>query len=140
MSEQNENNQGQNTENKENSKDAASSVKEFIDSTKDSTAEFDPADIEKNKTVSGLAYILFFLPLIVCPDSKYGRFHANQGLILLLVSIAGNIILSIIPFLGGILTMIYGILMFVLFVIGLLNGLNGKAKELPVIGSIKLLK
>lgn len=24
-------------------------------------------DIEKNKTIAGLAYLLFFLPLITCP-------------------------------------------------------------------------
>ena len=25
-------------------------------------------DIENNKTMAGLAYLLFFLPLIVCPN------------------------------------------------------------------------
>jgi hypothetical protein len=40
---------------------------------------FDQADIEKNKTMAGLAYLLFFLPLVACPDSPFGRFHANQG-------------------------------------------------------------
>ena len=57
---------------------------------------FDPADIEKNKTMAGLAYLIFFLPLIVCPDSKYGKFHANQGLLLLITSIVGTVVLSII--------------------------------------------
>jgi len=34
-------------------------------------------DIEKNKTMAGLSYFIFFLPLIACPDSKYAKFHAN---------------------------------------------------------------
>ncbi len=70
---------------------------------------FDPADIEKNKTIAGLAYVLFFLPLIACPDSKFGRFHANQALLLVLVSIAGNIVLRFIPFIHLILQSFFGL-------------------------------
>ena len=44
-------------------------------------------DIEKNKVVAALAYIIFFLPLMVCPESPFGKFHANQGLVLLIVGI-----------------------------------------------------
>lgn len=101
---------------------------------------FDPADIEKNKTIAGLAYLLFFLPLIACPDSKFGRFHANQALLLVLLSIAGNIIFQIIPFINLILVPLFGIAMFVLFILGLINGLNGKAKELPIIGKYRIIK
>jgi uncharacterized membrane protein len=90
--------------------------------------------------IAGLSYILFFLPLIACPDSKFGRFHANQALLLLILAIAGNIILTIIPVIGWILLPFFGILVFVLFLIGLINGLSGKAKELPVIGKYRLLK
>ena len=104
------------------------------------SASFDPADIEKNKVIAGLSYILFFLPLIACPDSKFGRFHANQALLLLILAIAGNIILTIIPVIGWILLPFFGILVFVLFLIGLINGLSGKAKGLPVIGKYRLLK
>jgi len=97
---------------------------------------FDQADIDKNKTMAGLAYFIFFLPLIVCPDSRFGKYHANQGLVLFLLGIAGWIVLSFIPILGWILS----ILILVLLIMGLLNGLNGKVKELPVIGQIKLIK
>ena len=34
------------------------------------SASFDPADIEKNKVIAGLSYILFFLPLIACPTQS----------------------------------------------------------------------
>ena len=43
-----------------------------------SNAESFAEDIEKNKVMAGLSYILFFLPLIACPESKYGRFHATR--------------------------------------------------------------
>lgn len=104
------------------------------------TITFEADDIQKNKIMAGLAYLLFFLPLIVCPDSKFGKFHANQGLLLLILAVAGNVILGMIPFLGWILLPIFGILVLVFGIIGLINGLNGKAKELPVIGKFRIIK
>jgi uncharacterized membrane protein len=101
---------------------------------------FDIADIEKNKTIAGLAYIIFFLPLLVCPDSRFGRYHANQALSLFIVCLAGTIILSIIPIIGWLLLPVFSIIMLVFAVFGLVNGLSGKAKELPIIGKYKLLK
>lgn len=98
------------------------------------------ADIEKNKTMAGLSYLLFFLPLVACPESRYARFHANQGLLLLIVSIAGNIVLSFIPLIGWILRSIFGIGVLVLCIFGLSNGLSGKATRLPFIGSYDILK
>lgn len=97
-------------------------------------------DIEKGKTMAGLAYLLFFLPLVACPDSKYGRFHANQSLILLITVIAGNIILGLIPIIGWILLPVFGIATMVLAVMGLINGFSGKAKELPLIGKFTIIK
>lgn len=97
-------------------------------------------DIEKNKTMAGLAYLIFFLPLIVCPDSRYARFHANQGLLLLIVGIAGSFILSMIPIIGWILLPIFSIAVFVLVIVGLISGIGGKAKRLPLIGKFDVLK
>ncbi len=98
------------------------------------------ADIEKNKTMAGLAYLIFFLPLIVCPESKYARFHANQALLLLILGIAGNVILGIIPVIGWMLLPVFGIGMLVLCIMGLVNGFGGKAKRLPLIGICDILK
>ncbi|NLZ83941.1 MAG: hypothetical protein GX915_09780 [Clostridiales bacterium] len=97
-------------------------------------------DIEKGKTMAGLAYLLFFLPLVACPESKYGRFHANQSLILLITAIAGNIILGLIPIIGWMLLPVFGIAVMVFAVMGLINGFWGKAKELPLIGKFTILK
>ena len=119
----------------------------------DRTSEFDAQDIEQNKGISALAYlgILFFLPLVACPGSKFGKFHANQGLLLFIVMITGNIagsiisaVFHIIPFIGGLVgTLIHsaiGIVILIFLIVGLVNTLNGRAKELPVIGGIELLK
>lgn len=101
---------------------------------------FDPQDIEKNKTMAGLSYIIFFLPLIVCPESKFGKFHANQALILFLAAIIGNIILGFIPVIGWILLPVYAVAILVLAIMGLVNGFGGKAKQLPILGKYKIIK
>lgn len=101
---------------------------------------YTPEDVEQNKTMAGLAYFIFFLPLIACPQSKYARFHANQALILLILGVAGNVILGIIPIIGWILMPFFGIGVLILGIMGLINGFGGKAKELPIIGKFTILK
>ena len=105
----------------------------------DATPVFDEADIQKQNHGRAGLYSLF-LPLIACPDSKFGRFHANQGLLLLILGFAGGIILSIIPIIGWILLPLFYILVLILGIMGLINGFGGKAKALPVIGKFRLLK
>ena len=112
----------------------------------DTTDEFSKEDIEKNKMMAGFAYFLFFLPLIACPESKFARFHANQALVWLLAIIAANIAFGIINLatffaLSGIFWIIgklFSLAMFIIWVFGLVNGFSGYAKELPVIGKMKL--
>ena len=101
---------------------------------------FDKEDVEKNKVMAGLAYLIFFLPLIACPDSPFGKFHANQGLLLLILGIAGSFILGAIPILNLILLPLLSIFVFILGIMGLINGLNGKVKELPLIGKFRIIK
>ncbi len=100
-----------------------------------------------NKVIFMLAYlgILFFLPLLVAPDSQKAKFHANQGLLLLLTSIIGNIIISIFSkivgfvgmwFLGSLLSFVFGVAMIALLIIGMSGAYNGKEVPLPVIGTL----
>lgn len=101
---------------------------------------FSPEDIEKNKVVSALAYFIFFLPLVVCPDSRFGKFHANQGLLLLILSAIVGVV-GTIPIIGWfIIFPIGGLFCLVLAIMGLVNTLNGNAKELPLIGKIRIIK
>ena len=127
-------------------------VNEKIDeilNTEDDTAQFDEADVSSNKALGVLAYIgiLVLIPIFAGKDSKFARFHANQGLVLfvceLIVSVVISGILGNIPGIGfvfdivGALLSIFG---FVLMIIGIVNAAGGKAKKLPVIGGISLLK
>lgn len=123
-----------------------------LNNTADTTAEFDRADIEQNKGLSVLAYFgpLVLIPILAAKNSKFARYHSNQGLVLLLAVIAYSIVYGILSsiiyaiswrlgFLVSIIGLV-GILFTVLAIIGIINAVNGRAKELPIIGKFKILK
>ena len=96
-------------------------------------------EVEKNKIFAMLAYLLIFLPLIACPSSSFGRYHANQGLIVLICCVILSIV-QIIPFVGQIVFLGGGICMFVLILMGIGNAAQGKMVPLPVIGQFHLIR
>lgn len=114
----------------------------------DLTASFDSQDIENNKGMAILAYLswLVLIPLIAAPQSKFARFHANQGLVLAIIGTIWGVVTGIfaaIPFVGWIISAIMGvasIAFLILMIMGIVNAANGEAKELPVIGKISLIK
>lgn len=114
----------------------------------DFTASFDSQDIESNKGMAILAYLswLVIIPLVAAPQSRFARFHANQGLVLAIISTIWGVvtgILGVIPFIGWIIAAIMGIAsiaFLILMIIGIVNAANGEAKELPIIGKITLIK
>ena len=123
--------------------------------TADHTAECDGADVEKNKILSLLSYIslLFLIPMFCAKDSKFARFHVNQGIVLficeLIVGLVGwvlGLILGIIPFVGVVLGILLAVVTWVvelvflaLAILGIVNAVQGKAKELPLLGGIRVI-
>ena len=130
-----------------------------ITGTNDYTDQFDPEDIKNNKVMGILSYleILVLIPIFAAKKSAFARFHANQGLVLFIASViygivdrfAGdalrNVIIrtmnmtSIYHLCNTILWLFY-LVFFVLAVIGIVNVVKGRAKELPFIGKIRILK
>ena len=103
---------------------------------------FTKEDIEENKTMAILAYIIWLIPFLGAKDSKYAMYHAKQGLVLFIVAVAGMIVLSV---LYGMVSwsmlrmvyniqMIWNVIILVFAVIGIMNASKGEAKELPIIG------
>ena len=119
-----------------------------LNNTKDSTSEFDPNDIQQNKTMAILAYLswLVLIPLFAAKESKFARFHCNQGIVLAIAEIIVWVVfgvLSAIPYIGWlfiVLNSLVSLVCLVLAVLGIINAANGKAKELPVVGKIRILK
>ena len=125
-------------------------LKDFLNgmnNTKDHSARFEMQDIRDNTTMSILAYIswLVLFPLIMRKDSKYTRFHCNQGLVLAIVETVGVILLNILgklPLIGWIFVIakvLLEIVCILFALLGVTNVLQNKAKELPYIGNIKIL-
>ncbi len=115
---------------------------EPVTNTQDSAQETSTSDdIEKNKGMAILAYILFFIPMLTeAKDSKFAMFHANQSLVLLIAGLAGLFISGIIPILGWLfLGPAISIAWIVFLVLGILNASKGEMKELPLIGGIHIL-
>lgn len=126
----------------------AAQILNDLNNTADTTADHDAADIEKNKVFALLSYIfvLWLVPLLAAPNSKFARYHANQGLVLFLVEVILGVVFAILSWipiiniLSGVVGFVVGIAGLALMILGILNAANGKAKELPLIGKITLLK
>jgi uncharacterized membrane protein len=108
------------------------------------------ADWQANKLYGILSYIGFLVLVTVFAapkQSRYSRYHANQGLVLFIAEVAVYIVLGIITaifassyFLFGglvvisILQFVFGVIFLILSILGILNAYNGKQVPLPVIG------
>lgn len=118
-------------------------------------------DAQDNKIMGILAYLswLVLVPIFDAKDSKYAKFHANQGVVLaageLAIWILQAIVRAIFPYhysatllytrgpIYGILSAVFWIAqigLYVLAIIGLLAAIKGEKKELPLIGKFKILK
>ena len=123
----------------------------------------DQLDAEDNRVVAILGYLVFLLPLIFAPKSKFARFHANQALLvfccgasLMFVFVTSLIAYEVIRKLSlasldsamwfgtfcfcvpVTLALLVGVAGLALQ--GIINAANGEMNPLPVVGKIKLIK
>ena len=104
----------------------------------DFTESIPARDIRASKVSAVFAYIFFFAPLVFCEDRQFGRFHANQALINLLLSTVGAVILSLIPYVGPFLVATQEVLCLVWAIRGMILAGRGKAISIPFVGWITL--
>lgn len=108
----------------------------------DHTADFDAKDIADNKLFAALPYFFFALGIIAAlliKDSEFTKFHAKNAIRLEIATILA-FIPAIIPFIGWAVTAILIVIIGVVEIIAIINVLQGKAKDLPIIGNIGFLK
>lgn len=99
-------------------------------------------DVEQNKVLAIIGYFGIFslIPLLAAPNSQFAQFHGRQGFTVFCCSFILNLvsgILSIIPFIGwifSILLSLAGVAFFVFLIIGIINAVKGEMKPLPIIG------
>ena len=122
----------------------------------DHTNNYTANDIQTGKGMSVLSYLglLWLIPFFVNTrrNNPYVRFHMNQGLILLIISliilVIGAVVCAVLDFFWlGFISSIVGVavdfVQFIIFafeILGIVNVLKNTAKELPFIGFIQILK
>lgn len=95
--------------------------------------------VEDGKTIAIISYITLIgliIALVMNGEKKnpFAKFHIRQSLGLMLTSLATSII-GIIPFIGWIISIVAFFLLLYMWIMGLMNAINGKEKELPVLGA-----
>ncbi len=107
---------------------------------------FDQQDVQQNKTVVMVTAILqlffpfvFFIPLLACKDSPYGRFYSNQGLLLFILWVI-YLIASKIPLIGWLIYIVIGVTALVFGIINAVNANKGIRKGIPLLGEIEIIK
>lgn len=96
---------------------------------------------EDGKLMAILSYIGFlaFVPYFIEKNNRWVRYHAIQGVNLVIIELILSVI-SLIPLLGWLIGWLGNIVMAVLSIIGIVNVCNGEAKELPIISKLKFIK
>ena len=107
------------------------------------TGEFSDAEIKRGRLLASLAVLpfLFWLPLATHSTSRFVRFHANNGALLLAASggaLILSLLLSLISF-GWLFSFAMWALLAVLSVFYSIDALSGCARELPLIGKFVLI-
>ncbi len=90
-----------------------------------------------DKTMAILAVIipiLFFLPLVSGEKNEFGKFWANQALLLLLL----NVITYVTTFI--LIGFLIGIVAFVFYIMCIIAVVKGEMKPMPLVGGITIIK
>lgn len=133
--------------------DKVNEVVQKVLNTEDTTSEYSKEDIEKNKVMAVLSYIgiLVLIPYFGAKESKFVQFHAKQGLNLFILEVVGSIAISIVSTifyaiayglgtLVSVVSFVFSLCVFALSIMGIVNVFQGKAKGLPIIEKIKIIK
>jgi len=118
---------------------------DMVKNTPDTTYNYSQSDIEQNRLLALISYLSFLclVPLLM-KKSAYATYHAKQGLTLAIIELVLWAVLGLfggIPLIGFIFRIVrwFANLAFIaMSVLGILNCLSGKAKELPFIGGYTL--
>lgn len=87
-----------------------------------------------------LCYLLWWVTGVIFfvleKDNKFVRFHALQSIIVFGSITVASLILRYIPFIGGLISGLLGLLGFILWIILMVKAYRGEQYKLPVAGDI----
>ena len=130
---------------KEKAEEVKEKIKEKVEEAKAAAKEddddvYDEADIKNNKVMAILAYlgILVLIPLFAAKESKFARFHTNQGLILFIIALVCSACAKI-KLIGWVFGFV-DLAVFIFAIMGIIYACKGECKELPIIGKYRFIK
>ena len=100
-------------------------------------------DAETNRSARiscALGYLFFFIPTTMHPESKFARYHSNQGFILLLWMTVGLALAATIPYVGVFLLIPMALFGMFSGIRGMILALRCQAKHIPLIGKLVLIE
>lgn len=123
-------------------------TEEILKDIKDSTKKFEKKDIQENKAMACLSYIIPPVPYFIENKSKWVRYHAIQGMNLfitfiiltLFISVINKLLLYHFVYIQTILRTTLNVFTAIYSIVGIINVCNGEAKELPIINKLKFIK
>lgn len=99
-----------------------------------------------DKKVTGIVAYISIIGWVIayCAGDKEGaKFHLNQALVVAIggvISGIASIVLAFIPIIGSIISGLFSLVVWIYAILGIIYAAQGQDKELPLIGSIKILK
>ena len=92
----------------------------------------------QDKTIAIVAYLTIsglVVALVLNNEKKdlFAKYHIRQSLGLVLTSLALSLV-NVIPILGWIVSMIGAFVLLYMWVMGLLNAVNGRERPVPILG------
>ena len=132
--------------------------------TKDTTMDYKKNDIKNNKGMAILSYIFVPIPLFFEKRSAFVKYHVVQGFNLFVcyimyalfyglfsritrqevMCVKEGFVFScgkyVVPWFVELPFIIIGIILFALTISGVINVINGKAKQVPIVGKFNIIK
>ncbi|MFH1354484.1 MAG: hypothetical protein ABIH36_04370 [bacterium] len=91
-------------------------------------------DVDENKLLAALSYVgvLVLAPLLMGRNNSFVRWHAKQGLVILIGMVVALMAAAWMPVVGNVLFLV----LLIVSVIGLVQALLGRSWRIPIIGQI----
>lgn len=114
-------------------------------------ADVSAKDIENGKVMAIIAYIIALIPYFAEKDNKFVRFHAIQGMNILIVCVAWSIVSNILLLIFGMISIGLAGIFFIIFnlvnlalavldILWLVYAAQGQMKKVPFIDKIQIIK
>lgn len=124
-------------------------VNDYVKDVKDFSKDYTEKEKSEGIFFGILSYlsVLCLIPYFLENKNNFVKFHAKQGLNLFLLEIivgfSSSVLVVLLLFLGFAVVLVRNIIeciFFVVSIIGIIDVIQGKARELPIVNKIKIVK